>query len=50
MQIRLHLDALGQGRLRGPNSAKDEFLLAATAQNPRKMAKLIPIQAPAMAG
>jgi transposase len=28
-------------RLRGPNGAKDEFLLAATAQNLRKLAKLI---------
>jgi transposase len=30
-------------RLRGPLGARDEFLLAATAQNLRKMAKLIPI-------
>jgi hypothetical protein len=29
-------------QLRGPNGAHDEFLLAATAQNLRKMAKLIP--------
>jgi len=29
-------------RLRGPNGARDEFLLAATAPNLRKMAKLIP--------
>jgi transposase len=29
-------------RLRGPTGAKDEFLLAATAQNLRKLAKLIP--------
>jgi hypothetical protein len=35
----LKLDRL---RLRGPNGAKDEFLLAATAQNLRKLAKLIP--------
>jgi hypothetical protein len=28
-------------RLRGPNGARDEFLLAATAQNFRKLAKLI---------
>jgi len=28
-------------RLRGPTDAKDEFLLAATAQNLRKLAKLI---------
>ena len=34
----LKLDRL---RLRGPNGAHDEFLLAATAQNLRKMAKLI---------
>ena len=43
----LKLDRL---RLRGPNGAKDEFLLAATAQNLRKMAKLLPVGAPAMAG
>ena len=43
----LKLDRL---RLRGPNGAKDEFHLAATAQNLRKMAKLIPMPAPAMAG
>jgi hypothetical protein len=36
----LKLDRL---RLRGPNGAKDEFLLAATAQNLRKIAKLIPM-------
>jgi transposase len=35
----LKLDRL---RLRGPNGAHDEFLLAATAQNIRKLAKLIP--------
>lgn len=29
-------------RLRGPSGAKDEFLLAATAQNLRKLAALIP--------
>ena len=29
-------------RLRGPNGAKDEFLLAATVQNLRKLAKLMP--------
>src|SRR5579862_2683063 len=36
-------------RLRGPTGARDEFLLAATAQNLRKLAKLIPIprQSPA---
>jgi hypothetical protein len=36
----LKLDRL---RLRGPRGAKDEFLLAATAQNLRKLAKLIPM-------
>ncbi|MBB6306386.1 hypothetical protein FHS53_000597 [Xanthobacter tagetidis] len=35
----LKLDRL---RLRGPNGARDEFLLAATAQNLRKLAKLLP--------
>jgi transposase len=35
----LRLDRL---RLRGPNGAKDEFLLAATAQNLRRLAKLNP--------
>jgi hypothetical protein len=35
----LPLDRL---RLRGPLGAQDEFLLAATAQNLRKLAKLIP--------
>ena len=35
----LRLDRL---RLRGPRGARDEFLLAATAQNLRKLAKLIP--------
>ncbi|MBX9617475.1 MAG: transposase [Caulobacteraceae bacterium] len=37
----LRLDRL---RLRGPCGARDEFLLAATAQNLRKMARLIPLQ------
>jgi len=32
-------------RLRGPNRAKDEFHIAATAQNLRKLAKLIPMPA-----
>jgi hypothetical protein len=32
-------------RLRDPNGAKDEFILAATAQNLRKLAKLIPLPA-----
>jgi len=35
----LKLDRL---RLRGPCGARDEFHLAATAQNLRKLAKLIP--------
>ena len=38
----LKLDRL---RLRGPCGARDEFLLAATAQNLRKMAKLMPTRA-----
>ncbi len=32
---------LGRLRLRGPYGARDEFLLAATAQNLRKLAKLV---------
>lgn len=39
----LKLDRL---RLRGPDAAKDEFLLAGTVQNPHKMAKLVPTPAP----
>ena len=39
----LKLDRL---RLRGPNGARDEFILAATAQNLRKMAKLLPMPSP----
>ena len=39
----LKLDRL---RLRGPNGARDEFHLAAAAQNLRKLAKLIPMQVP----
>jgi transposase len=39
----LKLDRL---RLRGPMGARDEFLLAATAQNLRKLAKLISIPSP----
>jgi len=42
----LRLDRL---RLRGPNGARDEFLLAATAQNLRKLARLIPMPRPATA-
>jgi hypothetical protein len=34
---------LARLRLRGPNGAKDEFLLAATAQNPSRLAGLRPI-------
>ena len=37
----LKLDRL---RLRGPNGARDEFHLAAAAQNLRKLAKLIPMR------
>ncbi|WP_417273774.1 transposase, partial [Celeribacter halophilus] len=33
---------LGRLRLRGLNAANDEFLLAATAQNLRKLAKIFP--------
>jgi transposase len=36
-------------RLRGPNGARDEFHLAATAQNLRKLAKLIPMPEPSPA-
>ena len=39
----LKLDRL---RLRGPKGARDEFLLAATAQNLRKLKKLIPMAQP----
>jgi Transposase DDE domain len=39
----LKLDRL---RLQGPNGARDEFHLAAAAQNLRKLAKLIPLSAP----
>ncbi len=42
----LRLDRL---RLRGPCGARDEFLLAATAQNLRKLAKLIRAPAPIVA-
>jgi len=42
----LKLDRL---RLRGPCGARDEFLLAATAQNLRKLAKLIPMPIPTAA-
>ena len=33
-------------RLRGPCGARDEFLLAATAQNLRRLAKLRPLRPP----
>ena len=36
-------------RLRGPNGARDEFHLAAAAQNLRKLAKLIPLGQPSLA-
>src|SRR5947208_16208333 len=39
----LKLDRL---RVRGPNGARDEYHLAATAQNLRKLAKLMPIRTP----
>jgi hypothetical protein len=42
----LRLDRL---RLRGPSGARDEFLLAATVQNLRKLAKLIPFPEPIFA-
>ena len=38
-----HILKLDRLRLRGPNGAHDEFLLAATAQNLRKLTKLIPM-------
>lgn len=40
---------LNRLRLRGPCGARDEFLLAATAQNLRKLAKLVPQPAPTAA-
>jgi transposase len=40
---------MGRLRLRGPCGARDEFTLAAIAQNLRKLAKLIPIPQPTMA-
>ena len=41
---------LGRLRLRGPNGARDEFHLAAAAQNLRKLARLIPLPTPAPTG
>jgi hypothetical protein len=40
---------IGRLRLRGPTGARDEFLLAATAQNLRKLAKTRPIPSAATA-
>src|SRR5215207_6739486 len=37
---------MGRLRLRGPCGAQDEFLLAATAQNLRKLAKLVRLTEP----
>lgn len=36
---------MGRLRLRGPTGANDEFILAATVQNLRKLAKLVPMAA-----
>ena len=44
-----HILKVDRLRLRGPHGARDEFLMAATAQNLRKLAKLIPMPAPAVA-
>lgn len=40
---------MGRLRLRGPVGARNEFLLAATAQNLRKLAKLVPMPVPQLA-
>jgi hypothetical protein len=40
---RKRIPGLGRLRLRGPCGANDESLLAATAQNLRKLAKLLPM-------
>lgn len=37
-----HILRLTRLRLRGPNGARDEFHLAAAAQNLRKLARLLP--------
>jgi hypothetical protein len=37
---------LGRLRLRGPSGARDEFMLAATAQNLRKLAKVVRLPTP----
>ena len=39
--LRAYILGLSCLRLRGPNGAKDEFHLAATAQNLHKLAKLV---------
>ena len=44
-----HILRLDRLRLRGPCGARDAFLLAATAQTLRKLAKLIPMPQPIMA-
>jgi hypothetical protein len=38
-----HILKLDRLRLRGPNGARDEFHRAATAQNLRKLAMLVPV-------
>jgi hypothetical protein len=43
------IPGLDRLRMRGPSGAKDKFLLAATAQNLRKLAKLIPLPTPVFA-
>ena len=43
------ISRLDRLRLRGPCGARDEFLLPATAQNLRKLAKFIPPPTPVMA-
>ena len=37
---------LGRLRLRGPSGARDEFMLAATAENLRKLAKVVRLPTP----
>jgi hypothetical protein len=41
-----HILRLDRLRLRGPFGARDEFLLAATVQNLRKLVKLVPLPTP----
>ena len=45
-RLRKRILKLDRLRLRGPNGARDEFHLAATTQNLRKLAKLIPVPPP----